>query len=101
MTLGEAIKRARAAKGLSGNMATKELEVSRATFDGWETGFRQPAAEHWQKIADFIGVDRVEIALMLGVISQDELRRRCAEETLRSGTTRPSVASRRRPAKIA
>lgn len=95
MTLGEAIKKRLAVLGISGNKATRVLDVSRQTFAMWERDAQHPRPEQWEKVADFLAVSRVDVAVMLGAISEAELKARCADET-----KGPKVLSGGRPAKI-
>lgn len=98
MTLGEALKARRQELGLSGWKATYRLEVARMTYDGWEKNHHVPDPKHWEKIAEFLGVSKVDVAILLGAIDQAEVIQFCSAQPK---STRARFADRKPQARNA
>lgn len=88
--LAEALTRAMDEKGHSLREAAEELDVAHNTVDHWRQGWVKgaPKWEHIQPLADYIGVNRVEILGWLGILEQPEV-----ESLLASAHMRPYVNS--------
>lgn len=72
-SLGEAIEARRAELGISMNEATAQLGIARGTYTAWRRG-QHPDPDQWARLGEWLGRSRVELALMLGMLDEDEIR---------------------------
>lgn len=63
------IRELRKEKGLSIDDLAKQIRVSRATINNYETGTHEPKLKNWQKLADYFGVD---VPYLMGEATQDK-----------------------------
>lgn len=79
VALGKAIQDARKNKNLSKVRAAKELEIARLTLDQWENAQWVPKVERVGSIADFTGLDRMQVLSVLlranGIIDRGDFVR--------------------------
>jgi transcriptional regulator with XRE-family HTH domain len=56
LEMGERIKAAREAEGLTQAQIGRELEVTRTAVGAWEKGQYMPERKHWSKLADILKI---------------------------------------------
>lgn len=80
--LGKALEKKRGDLGISLNKVARDLDTTLNTYYTWVDELRPsvPQPKNWDKIADFLEVDRVEVALLAGLLSDKEVRAYCERE---------------------
>lgn len=72
-SLAEAVRKARAARGMSQRRLSRALGMSDGYAGHLETGRFRPAVETLKGLAGVLGLSYVELAVLAGYISPDEL----------------------------
>lgn len=75
MNLSEALVKRRTELEISSNRAAMRLEVTRPTYESWESGRYQPKPDKWEDVARYLGKTKLDVALMLDVLDLDEIRK--------------------------
>lgn len=65
MELGTILEEAREERELSKSKAAKEMGVARQTYHSWESLGQVPGVEQADTIANFTGLDRIEVLSLL------------------------------------
>lgn len=72
-TIGNRIKGARRAQGLSQKQAANRIGVSLAAYRMWETGGSQPAKQWYPSLAAFMGITFEDILGVVGLLTQEQV----------------------------